>query len=218
MMLQGIEQELKHRFHVEWQPEDRDPGSTALVAAVMDDTLLVANVGDCRLLLISEAVDHSGNRTAFVSNTTTDHHCGRNPTEAARVRQAGARIDESGYIGSLLEVSRSIGDFQTKSELGSGVIISEPEVYTWKLGAQDLLAVAISDGISSVMDDMAICNMVCTHLNDRKRMNDPAHAARELASFAALSSTDNCSAVVVVLKDAPPPAPARRRLFGRKAV
>lgn len=143
--MRGLEEDLCARYHSEWQPIDRDPGSTALVATVMDDTLLVANVGDCRLLLISEAADSMGNRTAFVSRATADHHCVRNPDEADRVRLAGGDFDEAGYVGSLLEVSRSMGDFHTKGHLGSNVIIAEPEVYTWALGPQSLLAVAVTD-------------------------------------------------------------------------
>lgn len=90
-------------------------------------------------------MDSLGNKTAYVSKATADHNCLRNPHEACRVRAAGAEVDASGYIGSMLEVSRSMGDFLTKDELGSTVIISEPEVYTWKLGPQELMVVAVSD-------------------------------------------------------------------------
>jgi len=77
--------------------------------------------------------------------------------------------------------------------------------------------VAVSDGVSGTMDDTEICNMVTTLLNDKKHLNDPEFAARELTRFAAFAkhSNDNCSAVVIVLKNNPPPAPARRRLFHR---
>ncbi|KAG1663743.1 hypothetical protein FOA52_006112 [Chlamydomonas sp. UWO 241] len=213
----SLEQELASRYHEEWAPEGRDPGSTALVATVMDDVLLIANCGDCRLLLISEAVDSLGNRTAYVVKATADHHPHRNPNEAARLASAGALVDEDGYIGSLLEVSRSIGDFHTKQALGSGVIIAEPELYSWALSCEHLLVVAVTDGISGVMDDMEICNYVCKLLNEPKHCNDASYAARELASYAVASklSSDNCSAVVVLLKGQPPPMPARRRLFGR---
>mmetsp|Transcript_38324 Transcript_38324/g.113621 ORF Transcript_38324/g.113621 Transcript_38324/m.113621 type:complete len:227 (-) Transcript_38324:61-741(-) len=221
-MMIRLEQQLDRRFREEWAPQGRDPGSTALVAAVMDSTLLIANVGDCRLLLISEALDAQGGRTAcYVSKATVDHHPRRNPREAARVAAAGGHVDSDGYIGSvrspgMLEVSRSIGDFQSKAELGAGVIISDPELYTWHLGVDDTLLVAVTDGISSRMDDTEICNMVCSLLNDRRNSNNTSYAARELASFAAFAkeSNDNCSAVVVALKERPPPEPARRRLFG----
>ena len=145
----GCEAALLVRHQEEWLLQGINSGSTALVATVMDDQLLVANVGDCRLLLISEARDSMGNRTAFVSRTTADHNCKRNPHEVRRVREAGGHINEDGYVGSLLEVSRSMGDFLTKAEVGHGVIIADPEVFTWKLGPQELLVVAVSD-VSSV--------------------------------------------------------------------
>lgn len=106
------------------------------------------------MLLVSEAVDSLGNRTAYVSRVTADHNCSRNPHEARRIRAAGAEVDAAGYIGSMLEVSRSMGDFLTKSELGKDVIISEPEVYSWKLGPQELMIVAVSD-VS--LDSLQIC-------------------------------------------------------------
>ncbi len=58
---------------------------------------------------------------------------------------------------------------------------------------------------------------VCKQLNEKKHWNDPNYAAKELAQFAAFvkGSSDNCSAVVVLLKNEPPPQPARRRLFAR---
>ncbi|KAG1662645.1 hypothetical protein FOA52_009630 [Chlamydomonas sp. UWO 241] len=206
-LLLELEEQLELRYQLEWAPHERDPGSTALIATAMDGTLLVANVGDCRLLLISEALDSSGARACYVSKATADHHPRRNPSEAARLKAAGARVDASGYIGSetshgLLEVSRSIGDFASKAELGSGIVIATPDLYAWALGPDDALLVAVTDGISGVMDDTEIVNMVCQLLNDRRTPNDPAFAARELATFAAFAkqSTDNCSAVVLCLK------------------
>mmetsp|Transcript_35519 Transcript_35519/g.78798 ORF Transcript_35519/g.78798 Transcript_35519/m.78798 type:complete len:563 (+) Transcript_35519:198-1886(+) len=222
----AVEEDMRMQLHPEWHAEGRDPGSTALVATIIDSTLLVANVGDCRLLLISEVVDSNGNRTAYVSRSTNDHTCRKNPHEHQRVKAAGAGVDPDGYVGAVtedgyvegkIEVSRSLGDFRTKTELGEGVIIPDPELYTWSVGPDTLFAVALSDGISSKMDDCSICNMVCTLLNDKKRLNDPTYAASELAKYAVASgSSDNCSAVVVVLKAQPPPMPARRKLFGNK--
>jgi hypothetical protein len=47
------------------------------------------------------------------------------------------------------------------------------------------------------------------------RPNDPEYAAQELARYAvAAGSSDNCSAVVVVFREEPPPQPQRPRLFG----
>ena len=51
------------------------PSVHAQVATVMDDVLLIANCGDCRLLLISEAVDSLGNRTAYVAKVGRRVRC-----------------------------------------------------------------------------------------------------------------------------------------------
>eukprot|EP00798_Chlamydomonas_sp_ICE-L_P015834 gene15836-21959_t len=159
-------------------------------------------------------MDAQGNRMAYVSQATKDHTCKKNKEEHRRVLEAGSHIDDEGYVGSVLEVSRSIGDFRTKSELGAGVIIPDPDVTSLKLTPESLFLVAFSDGISSRMDDCSVCNMVARYLNERRHLNDPEYAARELCNYAVASgSSDNCSAVVVVLRNQPPPAPARRRLF-----
>mmetsp|Transcript_14555 Transcript_14555/g.31700 ORF Transcript_14555/g.31700 Transcript_14555/m.31700 type:complete len:473 (-) Transcript_14555:1386-2804(-) len=216
-----VEHRMRGHFQQQWQPMERDPGSTALVATIVNDTLHVANVGDCRLLLISERVDADGSRAAYVSHTTDEHNCRTNPQEQERIKAAGGYVCQDGYVCSLLEVSRSLGDFKTKAELGEGLIISTPDTYSWKLNPEALFAVAVSDGISSHLDDSSICNMVCKFLNSANNLNDPAYAARELASYAVSNgSADNCSAVVVVLRHTPPPLPPRpRRIFAtRKAV
>ncbi len=95
-VIADLETDLNTVYYEQWLPHGRDPGSTALVATFMDDRLLVANVGDCRLLLISEARDREGNCTAFVSRSTADHNCARNPHEALRVHHAGGTVDANG--------------------------------------------------------------------------------------------------------------------------
>eukprot|EP00798_Chlamydomonas_sp_ICE-L_P010008 gene10008-7894_t len=197
-ILLSLEDQLKERFRLEWEHDEkeRDPGTTALVATIIDDMLLIANVGDSRLILVAEQKDSHGQRMAYVTRATKDHNFG-NEDERRRACAAGAHGEL--YADSLLEVSRSIGDFRTKSEL--------------------LFCVAFSDGISSKMDDCAVCNKVATSLNSEAHLNDPEHAAAELCSYAinSLSSEDNCSAVVVLFRDRPPPKPVgRRHFFSRK--
>lgn len=221
-LLLCLEEGLRRHYYEVWLPQGRDPGSTALVAGVVEGHLLVANLGDSRLLLISEISDNIGNRTAYVSRATSDHDR-NNHAEVRRVADAGGAFDAAtGRLGSLLAVSRSLGDFGAKAELGPGVILAEPEIHSWRLRPEDLLVIAVSDGISSVLNDQEICNFVCTRLNDQRmptgRVSDTTYAARELAAFAVASkhSEDNCTAVVLALNPAPPPMPARRRLFSKK--
>lgn len=228
-IIQQMEEEIEQQYIQEWSEVGRDPGSTLLVGSVSPDgCLTVANCGDCRLLLISQVSDSFGNKTAFVSRTTQDHSIGNLAEESRMKAELAAKWNtgfhplpsafENGRIAAL-EVSRSIGDFGSKAMLPSQVIISTPEMYRWKLGQDDLLVVAVSDGISAVLDDTEICNHVCRSLNDAKHLNDMGKAASDLASYAisVAGSEDNCTSVIVSLHaNRPPPAPSRRRLFGRK--
>lgn len=97
--------------------DGRDPGSTALVAVVIDGAMHVANVGDCRLVL-GELVE-GGRVTA--RRVTCDHAPAQHPGEAERLKRLQVPISDDGYVGDytdlpmgggMLQVSRSIGDFR----------------------------------------------------------------------------------------------------------
>ncbi len=88
-----------------------DPGSTALVATVIDNRMFVANVGDCRLIL---AVLDPVTGQAVPHTVTSDHVPHAHPGEAARLKARGVPVSADGYVGpdgGVLQVSRSIGDF-----------------------------------------------------------------------------------------------------------
>ena len=228
-LIEQMEVELEQQYNDEWEGQGRDPGSTLMVGSVGDDGLMtVANCGDCRCILISQAFDKLGNRMAFVSRKTHDH-CIGNFAEEARMKALLAEkwgvsnpllLSNSDYlskrINGSLEVSRSMGDFGSKRALPGGVI-ADPDIYEWDLSAEsDLLAIAISDGISSVMDDMEICHQICRSLNDPKHLNNLEKAAADLNAYAiAHGSEDNVTSIVISFHaDILPPAPHRRRLFG----
>lgn len=90
---------------------ERDPGTTALVVTVIDHEMHVVNIGDSRMVVAVERCEN-GNTTAIVGATTTDHNARSNAAEAARVVAAGGCVDCEGYVGSMLELSRTMGDFR----------------------------------------------------------------------------------------------------------
>ena len=233
-LVEQMEQVLEQQYNADWEGRGKDPGSTLMVGSVAEDGILtIANCGDCRCLIISQAFDNLGNRTAFVSRRTHDHSIGNLAEEARMKSLLASKWSASGnpeilwsekeYLNSRingnLEVSRSMGDFGSKRSL-PGVVIAEAELYNWELDPKaDLLAVAISDGVSSVMDETEICHQICRSLNDPKHLNNLEKAAAELNAYAiAQGSEDNVTTILISFhSDLLPPAPHRRRLFGRQS-
>lgn len=202
-------------------PEEhgRVQGSTATVGLVVGGRLEVVHIGDSRMILGKEAAepDAAGFHPVYAMAVTDDHNPENNELERNRILSASARIEHGGYVGGVLQVSRSIGDFQAKeflmSQHQSEVILSTPDTVTIFLCERVKFAVAVTDGITSVMDDQMIVDQVVQYLNSAAQPNDPTYAARQLVEYAinVKGSEDNCSAVVVCFCSKPPDMPVRRR-------
>ena len=100
--------------HAHWADHESDPGSTALVATILDGTMFVAHVGDCRLILAElEEVEEGGEtRVKVCARRVTADHNSHNPGEAERLARLRVHVTKDGYVGGGLQVSRSIGDFR----------------------------------------------------------------------------------------------------------
>ncbi|KAL2934488.1 putative protein phosphatase 2C 51 [Bienertia sinuspersici] len=183
-------------------------GTTATIALLMDNELVVANVGDSKALLCSEKL-HNNEGTSLsildVVELTKDHHPDRDD-EKARIEDSGGFVTLSGVprVNGILAVSRSIGDVYLK-RYG---VISEPEFVDWRLlNAREVILVVASDGIFESLSTQE----VCTHLHnthsqaeDQKRWtskSEPSSLAECLVNTALnKGSTDNLSVVVVPLR------------------
>lgn len=74
------------------QLDGRDPGSTALVAAIIDGAMHVANVGDCRLILAELGADGK----VCARRITVDHSPMMHPGEAERLKNLGVPVSADG--------------------------------------------------------------------------------------------------------------------------
>ncbi|XP_047173507.1 protein phosphatase 2C 51-like isoform X2 [Vigna umbellata] len=175
----------------------RTVGSTAVVAVIAAEELVVANCGDCRAVLGrgGEAVDLS-----------SDHKPDR-PDELMRIEEAGGRvINWNGQrVLGVLATSRSIGDQYLRP-----YVISNPEVTVTKRSSKDEFVILASDGLWDVMSSEVACQVVRKCLNGQIRRvcngvgnheNRAAEAASLLAEIAlAKGSKDNTSVIVVELR------------------
>ncbi|KAK4277537.1 hypothetical protein QN277_015524 [Acacia crassicarpa] len=177
----------------------RTVGSTAVVAVVGKDEVVVANCGDSR------AVMGRGGEAFALS----DDHKPDKPDELMRIEAAGGRvINWNGHrVLGVLATSRSIGDQHLRP-----YVISKPEVTVTKRTNKDEFLILASDGLWDVMSSEAACEVVRKCLSRQGRRNNysselqnhqsPAsEAAAVLAELAmAKGSSDNTSVIVVQLR------------------
>lgn len=171
-------------------------GTTALTALVLGSNLLVASAGDCRAVLCrkGKAVDMS-----------QDHKPSYLP-EQRRVEELGGYIDngylypkkkniDDGYLNGL-SVTRSLGDWEMKSPLGSASpLIAEPDFQQVLLTEEDEFLIIGCDGIWDVMSSQFAVSLVRQGL---RRHDDPQQCARELVAEALrLNTSDNVTVIVI---------------------
>ncbi|EFJ14813.1 hypothetical protein SELMODRAFT_6612, partial [Selaginella moellendorffii] len=106
---------LKEAYEKRWW----DAGSTACVAVVTDEFMVMANVGDSRAI----ACVRDGGKKLVAKALTSDHHP-ELPMERQRLEAAGSEV-RSGVIEGWFPMSRSIGDLLLKRYYG---VIGTPDV------------------------------------------------------------------------------------------
>ncbi|KAH6762704.1 protein phosphatase 2CA [Perilla frutescens var. hirtella] len=171
-------------------PQCDSVGSTAVVAVVSPDKIVVSNCGDSRAVLC---------RNGVAIPLSVDHKPDR-PDELRRIEEAGGRViywDGARVLG-VLAMSRAIGDSYLKP-----YVIPEPEVTVRERTAEDECLILASDGLWDVVSDQTACGVARMCLESRKA------AAYEACSDASIlltrlalarRSTDNVSVVVVDLR------------------
>jgi protein phosphatase PTC6 len=148
-------------------------------------TLLIAHVGDTRVLLSSTA-------TGVAIPLTTNHHPS-SPIEATRLRRyAGALVTDS--FGeeriSGLANTRAFGDIASK-RIG---VSAEAEIRRIELNpAEYSFMVLCSDGVSGTLSDQEIVDIV-------KEAKTAESASRAVVDFATEVSTDGDNATCLVVR------------------
>lgn len=174
-------------------------GSTAVVAVVSAQRIIVANCGDSRAVLC---------RGGHAVPLSTDHKPSRSD-ELARIEAAGGRVIAwNGYrVLGVLAMSRALGDRYLKP-----FVIAQPEITCTPRSGDDECLILASDGLWDVLSNEFACSVARRCLagwrkrrssdNDDGREETPAQAAAALLTKLALAkdSRDNISVVVVDLK------------------
>ncbi|KAI7992388.1 putative protein phosphatase 2C 51 [Camellia lanceoleosa] len=187
-------------FSKEASRDNLDSGSTVTVILIVDDQILVANVGDSRLFCALK----NFNLYQRLKELTTDHHPDRDD-ERSRWNLLGVMYLNGVVcrVNGQLAVSRAIGDISYKSY----GVISAPEVTDWQpLTSNDSYLVVASDGIFEKLSPQGVCDLLWEfHNNGTVRSNLSASCSYSLADCIVNSalekgSIDNMAAVVVPLR------------------
>ncbi|KAH0663395.1 hypothetical protein KY290_029319 [Solanum tuberosum] len=184
-------------------PECDAVGSTAVVAVVTPDKIIVANCGDSRAILCQ-----NGKAIPLSNDQKPDR-----PDELNRIQEAGGRVIywDGPRVSGVLAMSRAIGDNYLKP-----YVICEPEVTVTDRTAEDDCLILASDGLWDVVSNDTACGVagMCLKRNaspastpgngaDGEMNSDQccSDASMLLTKLAlARRSYDNVSVVVVDLK------------------
>ncbi|KAL8531142.1 hypothetical protein ACS0TY_007960 [Phlomoides rotata] len=181
-------------------PECDAVGSTAVVAVVTPQKIVVANCGDSRAVLC---------RGGKAIPLSTDHKPDR-PDELNRIQAAGGRVIywEGARVLGVLAMSRAIGDNYLKP-----YVSCEPEVTETERSVEDECLILASDGLWDVVSNETACGVARMCLkgtgvapllpeeegeSSDKACSDASMLLTKLAL--ARRSTDNVSVVVIDLR------------------
>ena len=161
------------------------PTPTPFWHPVAPSSLLVAHVGDTRILLCSTA-------TGEAIPVTSNHHPS-SPVEATRLRRYATSFVTDSFGEermSGLANTRAFGDVHSK-RIG---VSAEPELTRIELGpAEFSFLVLVSDGISGTLLDQEIVDIV-------KESNTPEQGARDVVNFSTEVSKEGDNATCLVVR------------------
>ncbi|XP_064456466.1 protein phosphatase 1L-like [Ornithodoros turicata] len=160
-------------------------GSTALVALIHGNDVLVANVGDSRGVMC----DNKG-----MAIPLSFDHKPQQLKEHRRIKEAGGFITFSGVwrVAGVLATSRALGDFPLKERQ---LLVAQPDILSFRVENGTSGLVLATDGLWDALSNEEAAGFVSKHLDE------PYHGARSLVHRAYnAGSQDNICALVVDLR------------------
>ncbi|MCJ1390329.1 hypothetical protein MMC18_003188 [Xylographa bjoerkii] len=161
------------------------PSPTPFWHPASPSTLIIAHVGDTRILLCNT-------RDGIAAPLTTDHHPSSSG-EGERLRKYAATFVTDSFGEermSGLANTRAFGDMQSK-RLG---VSAEPEIRRIELApAEYSFIVLVSDGISGTLTDQEIVDIV-------KEAKTPEQGSKDVVAFATEVSSEGDNATCLVIR------------------
>lgn len=164
-------------------------GSTAVVAVVTPEKIVVSNCGDSRAVLC---------RNGVAIPLSSDHKPDR-PDELTRIEEAGGRViywDGARVLG-MLAMSRAIGDNYLKP-----YVIPDPEVTITDRSSDDECLILASDGLWDVVPNETAVSVARMCLNAAEKPPSPPRSPGgndTIVSAGGESSDKACSDASILL-------------------
>lgn len=145
-------------------------GTTAVVAVIRENLLVVGNVGDSRITRAFVTTSANGDETIATESVSVDHKPDR-ADEKARILASGGRVFAVEYddgidgpprvwLGHMdvpgLAMSRSLGD----AVAHTAGVVSEPEYFSHMLTGSDRCLVIATDGLWEFMSNEEVTDIV----------------------------------------------------------
>ena len=160
-------------------------GSTALCLALRGGRMTVANVGDCRLVVVGPS---------SVEQISRDHKPGSRAEQARIAALGGTVVCSSGVprVNGILAVSRAFGNLALRD-----VVRPDPEIFERNLTPDDRFLVMGSDGVWDVVRNRDVLDACWA-----ERGRSCQHIADAIVLQALLlGSQDNVSCIVIGVAD-----------------
>ncbi|XP_053977715.1 protein phosphatase 1L [Hylaeus anthracinus] len=176
------------RLLVETAKKNMDvAGTTALIALLEDNKLIVANVGDSRGVMC----DGKGNAIPLSFD-----HKPQQERERKRISKAGGLVTFNGVwrVAGILATSRALGDYPLKDKK---LVIADPDILTFDLSDHNpMFIVLASDGLWDTFTNEEAVAFI------KERINEPHFGAKSITLQSYYrGSADNITVVVINLKD-----------------
>ncbi|CAM8937413.1 unnamed protein product [Rhodiola kirilowii] len=170
-------------------------GSTACVAVIRNNLLIVANAGDSRCVL---------SRNGQAHDMSKDHKPDLE-LERERIQKAGGFI-QCGRVNGTLNLSRAIGDAELKQNkflaAEKQILSAEPDIKTVELCDDDEFLVLACDGIWDCMSNQQLVDFVREKLKTETKLSLICESVFDkcLAPSAGGEGCDNMTMILVQFK------------------
>ncbi|XP_012262651.2 protein phosphatase 1L-like isoform X2 [Athalia rosae] len=162
-------------------------GTTALIALLEGNKLIVANVGDSRGVMC----DSKGNAIPLSFD-----HKPQQQRERMRIKDAGGFVTFNGVwrVAGILATSRALGDYPLKDKK---LVIADPDILTFDLSDHNpMFLILASDGLWDTFSNEEAVAFI------KERINEPHYGAKSITLQSYYrGSLDNITVVVINLKE-----------------
>ncbi|XP_066255092.1 protein phosphatase 1L isoform X1 [Euwallacea similis] len=162
-------------------------GTTALIAVLERNKLIVANVGDSRGVMC----DSKGNAIPLSFD-----HKPQQMREKKRIREAGGFVTFNGVwrVAGILATSRALGDYPLKDKK---LVIADPDILTFDLkDHRPQFIILASDGLWDIFSNEDAVNFI------KERLHEPDFGAKSITLQSYYrGSMDNISVIIINFRD-----------------